>query len=335
MKQINEAIEINSIKLKNRLVMPPMATSKAREGTVTQELLEYYSEKSAGGYIGLIITEHSYINKQGMAGPGQLSISRDSDIAELKKLVNLIHENGTKVIAQISHAGSSASQKATGMPTISASAVLNEGVTGKNGELPQEMTQEQINSIVKDFSSAAKRAKDAGFDGVELHSAHGYLLNQFYSTLTNKRTDAYTGTTMEGRLKLHQEVIRAVREEVGAEYLVAMRLGGCDYADGGSTIADSIEAAILLEKYGIDLLDISGGLNGFIVPGHIEPGYFSEMTVQIKKKVSIPVLLTGGIMEINDAEQLLEEHKADLIGVGRAILKDSAWAEKNMNQNED
>lgn len=330
MNYINQPIQVNQIQIKNRLVMPPMATSASENGAVSQGLLDYYDEKSAGGYIGLIITEHSYVNQQGIAGPGQISISKDSDVEGLKKLVNVIHDNGTKVIAQINHAGSSTKQNVTGMPTISASAVLNQGATGKNGEMPQEMTQEDINRVVRDFASAAKRAKDAGFDGVEIHSAHGYLLDQFYSPLTNKRTDEYKGTTIEGRLRIHQEIITAVREAVGSDYLIALRLGGCDYMDGGSTVEDSIEAAVLLEKAGIDLLDISGGMNGYIIPGQKAPGYFSEMTEQIKKKIAIPVILTGGITEIADAEKLLADDQADFIGVGRAIFKDSTWAKKNM-----
>ncbi|MDO5294222.1 MAG: NADH:flavin oxidoreductase [bacterium] len=330
MDYIKEPIEINHVRINNRLVMPPMATSASEDGTVTSKLLKYYSDRSAGGYIGLIITEHSYISQQGIANPGQVSISRDSDIDGLKKLVQVIHDNGTKVIAQINHAGSSARKNVTGMPIVSASAVVNEGATGKSGEVPKVMTVDEIKAVVNDFALAAKRAKEAGFDGVEIHSAHGYLLNQFYSPLTNKREDAYTGATLEGRLRIHQEVIAAVRQMVGEDYLVALRLGGCDYMDGGSTVEDSIEAAVLLEKWGIDLLDVSGGLNGYIVPGCKEPGYFSAMTEQIKKKVSIPVILTGGVTEVKDAEQLLQEQKADLVGVGRAIFKDAMWPEKNM-----
>jgi NADPH2 dehydrogenase len=329
---IKEAIKINQVELKNRLVMPPMATSSTKDGTVNQKLLDYYNEKSYGGYIGLIITEHSYVNPQGMANPGQLSISRDSDIEGLKQLVEVIHKNDTKVIAQINHAGSSTSRKVTGMNTISASAVLNEGATGRNGEVPEAMTKDQISQIVKDFAAAARRAKEAGFDGVEIHSAHGYLLNQFYSPLTNKREDEYGAATMEGRLKLHREIIEAVRNEVGKEYLVALRLGGCDYTEGGSTIEDSVKAAVLLESYGIDLLDVSGGMNGYIVRGKKEPGYFSDMTEQIREKVSIPVILTGGITDFDSAENLLKTGKADLTGVGRAILKDSLWARKAMER---
>ena len=131
---------------------------------------------------------------------------------------------------------------------------------------------------------------------------------------------------MENRLRIHKEIIQAVRAEVGEDFPIALRLGGCDYTDGGSTITNSVEAAILLEGYGIDLLDISGGLNGYIIPGQTEAGYFSDMSEKIKAKVSIPVILTGGIVSGAAAENLLQQKKADFIGVGRAILKNSSWA---------
>lgn len=167
---------------------------------------------------------------------------------------------------------------------------------------------------------------------MEIHSAHGYLLNQFYSPLTNKREDEYGISSMENRLRLHKEIIQSVRAEVGEDYLVALRLGGCDYMEGGSTIEDSVKAARLLESYGIDLLDISGGLNGYVIPKRKESGYFSDMTGQIKREVSIPVILTGGITDIDHADRLIENGRADLIGIGRAILKDSLWAMKAMKE---
>ncbi|BBF42579.1 2,4-dienoyl-CoA reductase [NADPH] [Lachnospiraceae bacterium KM106-2] len=329
MRTITKTIEVNGVEFKNRLVMPPMATSKTVDGVVTQELLDYYDEKSKGGYFALIISEHSYVNHQGKADAGQVSASRDSDVEGLRKIVDVIHKNGSKVIAQINHAGAAAPYSVTGMPCISASAVSNVGLLKRNDAVPEEMTQEQIDQIISDFAMAARRVKEAGFDGVEIHSAHGYLLNQFYSPLVNKRNDAYTGSTLEGRLRIHHEIIDAVRKEVGEDYIVALRLGGCDYMEGGSTIQDSVEASKLFEEWGVNLLDISGGMGGFILPGHNEPGYFSEMTEAIKKQVSIPVILTGGITDIKDADRLLENNKADLIGVGRAVFKDSKWAEKN------
>lgn len=329
MQSLNEPIRIKNIEIKNRLVMPPMAMSKAEAGKVTPELIDYYNDKSKGGYIGLIITEHSYISEEGKADKGQVSISGDSDIDGLKLITDAIHKNGTKVIAQINHAGSSADPEVTGSEPISASDVVNPRSAGKTGITPHQMTKAEIERIVQYFADAAKRAKKAGFDGVEIHSAHAYLLNQFYSPITNKRSDEYGGL-LEGRIRIHLEIIKAVRTAVGEDYLVALRLGACDYIEGGSTLLDGVDASKAFEKAGVDLLDISGGFCGFMRPEHNEQGYFAELTEAIKKEVSIPVILTGGIVDGDAAEHLLEEQKADLIGVGRAILKDSEWAKKAM-----
>lgn len=327
MNTLNSPIKIRNLELKNRLVMPPMATAKATEqGKVTQQICDYYNEKSLGGYLGLMITEHSYVSLEGKAGRGQISIAEDEDIEGLKKLTEVIHKNNSRVIAQLSHAGGAAKNEITGKTVYGASAFA----MPKTGFVPEEMTLTEIQKVVEDFAKAALRAKQAGFDGVEIHSAHGYLLNQFYSPLTNKRTDDYHAQTLEGRLKLHFEIIDAVRKVVGADYPIALRLGACDYQIGGSTLQDSVEAARMLVEAGIDLLDISGGFCGYIRPGHTEQGYFSEVTKAMKSVVGIPVLLTGGIVEIKEALRLLENGEADLIGIGRAILKDSLWAKKAM-----
>lgn len=332
MELINSKFKLKNMELSSRIVMPPMATSKSSNlGEVTQELCNYYDEKSAGNYIGLIITEHSYVSPEGKASMGQVSISKDSDIEGLKKIVSAIHKNGTKVIAQLNHAGSSASSKVTSLETISASSVKNPAFLARTSDIPREMNENDIKKVINDFTNAAIRAKKAGYDGVEIHSAHGYLLNQFYSPLTNKRIDKYSGNTLSGRIQLHLEIIKEIRKAVGKDYLIALRLGACDYTQCGSTIEDSVLASIEFEKAGIDLLDISGGLCGYNNPTNKEQGYFSEITEAIKKRVSIPVILTGGINDINVAEKLLEDNKADLIGVGRAILKDSNWAKNSLN----
>lgn len=330
MNQLNRPIKINSLELPNRLVMPPMATAKSDgDGQVTQQLCDYYAEKSAGNYIGLIITEHAYISPEGKAKQGQLSIARDEDVEGLKKLVLSVHQNGTKVMAQLNHAGGAAKYEVTGYPPMSASAVeMPNAAPGSS--LPTAMTTDDIQKVTDNFVKAAIRAKEAGFDGVEIHSAHGYLLNQFYSPLTNKRTDGYSGSTLQGRIKLHLEIIRAVRNALGADYPIALRLGACDYKDNGSTIEDSVLAAKAFEEAGLDLLDISGGFCGYIHPFKQEQGYFSEITEAIKANCSIPVLLTGGIVDARAAEALLQSGKADLIGVGRAVLRDSGWARREM-----
>ena len=329
MKLLKQSLKIKNMELKNRLVMPPMATEQSEDGAVTQRLLDYYDEKTKGGYIGLVITEHAFIRQDGKAGKGQLSISRDSDIEGLKKLVDVIHKNGSKVIAQMNHAGSATTEDITGCGRMSASAVNNPRFPGEAYGIPNEMSEEDIQHMVQCFADAARRAKEAGFDGVEIHSAHAYLLNQFYSPLTNKREDAYGGS-VEHRVQIHLEVIRAVREAVGDDLIVALRLGACDYMEGGSTVEDGAKAAELFEAAGLDILDISGGFNGYKRDDLKEAGYFGDASVAVKQKVSIPVILTGGVRDAESAEKLLEENKADLIGVGRAIYKDSDWAKKNM-----
>lgn len=327
MSILNSPIKVGNLEIKNRLVMPPMATAKGTDdGKVTKQNCEYYDEKSSGGYIGLIIAEHSYVSLEGKASKGQVSIADDQDIDGLKKLTSVIHENGTKVFAQINHAGGAAKKEITGKEVLGASAVP----MPKTGFVPLEMSFDDIQKVIHDFTQAALRAKIAGFDGVEIHSAHGYLLNQFYSPITNKRMDEYNSQTLDGRLKLHIEIIKSIRKAVGDDYPLAVRLGACDYMDGGSTYEDGIMAAKLLAQSGIDLLDISGGLFGYIRPDYNEQGYFSDITKAIREVVDIPVLLTGGITDAENAELLLKEGKADMIGVGRAILKDSLWAKNAM-----
>lgn len=322
MSYLLKPLQAGKLTLANRLVMPPMATSKAEsDGKVSQEILDYYAEKSEGGYISLIIIEHSFINKEGIASENQISVADDSMVENLQKLAHVIHQNGSKAVIQINHAGSAASEEIIGTTPVGPSAVANP----RKGNLPRELTHEEIEGIIKDFSDAARRVKEAGFDGVEIHSAHGYFLNQFLSPLTNKRTDQYGGD-VKSRILIHLKVIKAVREAVGEDFPILLRLGASDYISGGTTIEDSQTAAKEFEKAGVNILDISGGFSGYTIPGVSGQGYYAPLTEAIKKVVSIPVILTGGVTEIQAAEELLTEGKADLIGVGRAILKDSNWA---------
>ena len=259
-KLLHTPLTVHNVELANRLVMPPMATGKTPDGTVQDDLLAYYDARSKGGCIGLIVTEHAYISPEGKAHEGQLSVSRDTDIPGLTKLVETIHKNNTAVIAQINHAGSAAMEEITGYPAISASVTAQPEYARKSEKPVREMTADDMHAVAKKFAEAALRVKEAGFDGVEIHAAHGYLLDQFYSPLGNKRTDAYGGD-LDGRIHLLLDVIRAVREAV-----------------------------------------------------------------------HVPVILTGGVTKANEAEVLLEEGAADLIGVGRAIFKDADWAKKEMEE---
>lgn len=326
MAKLFDPIMIGQLSLANRLVMPPMATAKAAEDdSVTDEACNYYRERAKYSRIGLIITEHSYVHIQGKAHPGQMSIATDEMIPGFQRLTDCIHKEGVKAFAQISHAGSAALSKVTGQPPAGPSIVCH---SKQKDELPTEMTIHQIHEVTAWFAQAALRAKQAGFDGVEIHSAHGYLLNQFFSPLANHRADEYGAQSVENRTRFHREIIQAVREIAGEAFPIAMRIGGCDYEDGGSTIDDCVEACRIFEKNGVDLLDLTGGMNGFVRPGHSGPGYFRDMSIPVKQMVKIPVLLTGGITTLAQAETLTTEGCADMIGVGRAIFRDAHWADK-------
>lgn len=322
MSKLFNSIQIGSLNLNSRLVMPPMATGKAPDGNVTEDILKYYDDKSQGGYIGLIVIEHSYISTEGKAHKNQLSVSEGVDIDKLKTLADIIHKNGSKAVMQINHAGIQTSEEVTGFPSVGPSSVAN-----SKGVVAKELSVDEIKGIVKAFGEAASRVKSAGFDGVEIHAAHGYLLHQFFTPLTNKRTDSYGGA-VKNRIRIHLEVIEAVRKAVGENFPILLRLGASDYTEGGVTIEDSLVAGVEFEKAGINILDVSGGVRGFVVPGANEEGYFWPLTKALKEALSIPVVLTGGIVTPEAAEKLLEKEKADLIGVGRAIYKDSDWSKK-------
>lgn len=328
---LKEPIKIKNLEIANRLVLPPMHTGKCPDGKVSPELCEYYVRRAANGAVGLIITEFSYVSRQGRATPVQLSLADDSDIEGHKTLVDAIHAAGSKVFSQINHAGAAAQTEVTGREVVAPSAVLSP--RAKEGAvLPRPLTVEEIEQIEEDYTAAAIRSKAAGYDGVEIHGAHGYLYNQFFSPLMNRRHDEYGCDTVENRARIFIETIKKIRTAVGAHYPIAVRLGGCDYMDGGSSIADCAAAACLMVEAGCDYMDISGGMCGTMNPHDKAPGYFWESSKAVKEVVDVPVLLTGGVTEAEQAEALLAEGKADMIGVGRALFKDADWAKKAMQE---
>ena len=326
MSHLLEPLTVGTLRLHNRLVLPPMATLKATpDGRMSDELLGYYAEKTRGGAIGLAITEHSFITKAGQNRPGQPSVADDDTIEGWRALADLFHANGSACAVQINHVGASATSATTGMDVVAPSDVTSPTATGENS--PRPLTVDEIHVIVGEFAAAAARVKTAGFDAVEIHAAHGYLLCQFLSPITNRRTDDYGGP-LSNRFRLHLEVIAAVREAVGGDFPVLMRLGASDYLDGGTTIEDAMILAAEIERAGVRIIDVTGGLTGYVRPGHTEPGYLAELSEAVKSVVSVPVVLTGGVTEAHQAETLLAEGKADLIGVGRAMLKDPGWAQR-------
>lgn len=322
MANLLSPIKIKNLKAKNRIVMPPLATREAtRMGMVTDKLTEQYKNRPN---VGIIIVEHSYVRREGRVNNHQLGIYDESHIAGLGKLAHTIRENGSLAVIQISHGGSASKSHILGRSAFAPSEVKHPG--RDIDEIPTALVKEDLKELKRSFVKAALRAKKAGFNIVELHGAHGYLLNQFMSPLTNKRDDEYGGN-LKNRMRFPLEIVRAIRGAVGRKYPIAYRLGCDDFLPGGIKIEDAVEAAKMLEEAGVDLLDLSGGLTGYNV-GDDEEGYFVYMGEAIKPEVSVPVIVTGGIETPEFANKIIEDGKTDLVGIGRAMLKDKDWAKK-------
>src|SRR6056297_71968 len=322
MANLLSPIKIKNLKSKNRIVMPPLATREAtRMGMVTDKLTEQYKNRPN---VGMIIVEHSYVRREGRVNNHQLGIYDESHIAGLGKLAHIIRENGSLAVIQISHGGSASKSHILGRSAFAPSEVKHPG--RDIDETPTALMKDDLKELKRSFVKAALRAKKAGFNIVELHGAHGYLLNQFMSPLTNKRDDEYGGN-LKNRMRFPLEIVRAIRGAVGRKYPIAYRLGCDDFLPGGIKIEDSIEAAQMLEEAGVDLLDLSGGLTGYNV-GDDEEGYFVYMGEAIRPEVGVPVIVTGGIETPEFANKIIEDGKADLVGIGRAMLQDKNWAKK-------
>ena len=312
-------ITIKGKTIKNRFTVPAMVCNFCnKDGTATERYIAYHEAKAKGGW-GLIITEDYNVSPEGHGFSCTAGLWNDGQIASHSELPKRVHKYGATILAQIYHCGRQTHKSAIpeGCHTRSSSAIL----CPFGDEIPIPFTTEEVKGMVKKYGDAAVRAKKCGFDGVEIHSAHGYLLNQFYSPLYNHRTDEYGCDTMENRIRMHLEIIQSIRGSLGTEYPIAIRMGGCDYQEGGTSVEDTVEACKILEKSGVDLLDITGGMNGFIRPGHTEAGYFRDISTAVKKQVDIPVLLTGGVKSVEDAEALIQDQCTDMVGIGRVLLK--------------
>jgi 2,4-dienoyl-CoA reductase-like NADH-dependent reductase (Old Yellow Enzyme family)/thioredoxin reductase len=301
--------------------MPPMATHFAGEdGSVNDRHIAYYLKRIRGG-VGYVTFEHTGVLKQGRAFPNMALIDSDEHIPPFKRLVDAIHGEGGKIVIQINHAGRQTSASFTGFPIVAPSAIP----CPVRKEMPQELTQEGIQKIIEAFRQAARRVKETGADGVEIHMAHGYLINQFLSPFSNKRKDEYGGDS-ERRMRMALEVLRTVRNQVGPDFTVICRLSADEYVEGGLKLEDSKEIAKSLERNGADALHISAcvAASGYLnhPPYYVEEGIFAHLAQGIKSVVGIPVIAVGRIRTPELANQILKENKADLISMGRALIAD-------------
>ncbi len=312
-----DPLTIKGLHLQNRLVMPPMGTDLATlNGGVTERHLAYYGPRARG--IGLVIVEHSYVDKGGRYTATQIGIHDDALLPGLTRLVDVIHGSGAPAAIQINHSGGKCIESVCGQQPVGPSPLTywKEPTRG--------LDTSEIKDLVHKFGAAAARAKAVGFDAVEIHAAHGWLLNEFASPLTNTRTDEYGGR-LENRFRFPFEVIREVRSQVGDNYPVLFRLGADDFTPGGLTLAESLQMAPLIVTAGIDAMDISSGLCGIYHPTNKMPGFFVPMAAAMKKVLSIPVIGVGGITTSEQANRFVREEQVDLIAVGRALMKDPDW----------
>lgn len=322
-----EPLSVGGITLKNRLVMTPMSSHLSFENhTATPRMARYYAARAAGGF-GLIETGYMAISQQGLAGPAQCAIYTDEHEAGIKLIADAVHAAApdAKVFAQIAHTGNLAYLPES-EELVGASAMP----TTKSTHPVRELTTQEVWDIVRQFADAAERVQRAGFDGVEVHGAHGYLVNQFLSARTNKRVDEWGGSVTE-RAAFACEIIRAIKERCGAEFPVSIRFNATDDVEGGNTVEDYIAQAQLFEATGADLLNVSFGTaeSGTVInSNYTKPGFNASNAARIRAEVNVPVCVNGRVNDPAVALRILAEGDADLVGLGRQSLADPEFPRK-------
>jgi len=322
-----EPITIGTTKLRNRIVSTAHSTRFAENGMVGDRFCAYHEARAKGG-TGLIITEAQPVHPSSIPRPGMIHNWDDRVIPGLRNLAKAVHKHGTKIFGQISHQGRQMSSFLTRRPILAPSPIP----CPLKREIPKEMEVEEIKEIVEHFGEAARRLKEGEFDGVEVMIGHGYLLNQFLSPATNKRTDEYGGS-LGNRMRIIFEVLNAVRSKVGDDFTLGIRMSGDEFIEGGLTLEHMKEVARLLEGTGqIDFFDVSGGnyaVPHFIVPPWYMPsGYLVHLAAGIKEEVNLPVCCVGRINDPIFAEEVLARRQADLVGMCRALIADAELPQK-------
>ena len=321
MSKMFEQTAISSLVLSNRFVRSAtwegMATS---DGAVTPMLTNAMVDLVKGG-VGLIISSHAYVRPEGKAGPWQLGIYEDALIPGLQEMTNAVHEYGGKIIAQLAHAGRFAPEKLTGQTPL----VVSE----EPGKKYHRITEKDIRKLIAAFADGAARAKAAGFDGIQVHSSHGYLLSQFLSPAFNRRRDAYGGD-IQNRSRIHMQVYKAIRETVGEDFPVLIKLNCSDFIDNGLTLEESVQVGRTLAAIGLDAIELSGGLltNEKLSPSRVgikaeeDEAYFSDEARHFKNTIDIPLILVGGMRSFSVAERLVEGGVADYISMSRPLIRE-------------
>ena len=326
-QHIFEPFTVRRMTMKNRIMMTPMGTNYGESsGEMSFLHINYYEQRAKGG-VGLIMVENASVDSpEGSNGTTQLRIDHDNYLPRLFKLTETVHKHGACIGIQINHAGASAQSARTNMQPVSASDIPSKA----GGEIPRPLSKDEIMRIVKKYGEAAKRAQIAGFDTVEIHGGHSYLLSQFLSPITNKRTDEFGGS-LENRARFARLVIEEVRRQVGPFFPIFLRISADEFMEGGNTLEDSLEYLKYLEKE-VDVIDVSCGLNGSIQyqidANYLEDGWRSYMAKADRDKFGKPTIPIGNIRDPKIADDILARGDAVLIGIGRGLIADPDWCNK-------
>jgi len=318
-----EPIAFSGLRAKNRIVMPPMGMGYAHEdGTVSDRVIRYYLRRAQSG-VGMIVVENCIVDPNVVGVGPELRIHDDRYIEGLSRLVRALKPYDVVVGLQLNHMGR---QTTLGTPIAPSPIPIS-----PRGPVPRVLTPEEIRFVVGEFVEGARRAREAGFDFVELHGAHGYLICEFLSPASNHREDEYGGS-LENRLRFLLEIVAGIKERVGGDFPIQVRLSGQEYVPDGLTLAETREIARCLERAGVSAISVSAGnwqtLHYIMAPMFMPKGYLVEDAAAIKSAVRIPIIAVGRLHDVEVAERVLQEGKADLIAVGRGLIADPEWAKK-------
>lgn len=324
---IFEPFTVRRMTMKNRIMMTPMGTNFGEQtGEMSFLHINYYELRAKGGTGLLMVENASVFSPQGSNGTTQLRIDQDNYIPRLFLLCEKVHKHGACIGVQINHAGASAISSRIGMQPVSSSDVPSK----EGGEVPRPLEKEEIYEIVKKYGEAAKRAQTAGFDCVEIHCGHSYLISQFLSPVMNKRTDEFGGSP-ENRARFAKLVIEEVRRQVGPFFPIFVRISADEFVEGGNTLEDTLDYLQYFQEE-VDVFDVSAGLNQSIQfqidANYLPDGWRSYMAKAVKEKYGKPCITMGNIRDPKVAEDILARGDADLIGMGRGLIADPDWCNK-------
>lgn len=314
---------VQGLTLRNRIVMAPMAMwSAGEDGLATDWHFAHYAARAVGG-VGLIIQEATAVEPRGRISVNDLGLWDDAQVEPLARLVRFCHAQGAAIAPQLAHAGRKAftPQKGVGPQGIVAPSAIP---ADEGWVTPEALSAEQIREIVAAFRAAAVRAGQAGYDAIEIHAAHGYLLHEFLSPLANQRGDSYGGS-LENRTRLLLEVVDAIRSIWATEKPLIVRVSATDWSAGGLTLEDTVQIARWLRDHGVDLIHCSSAGILPTPPPRIGPGYQVQFAAEVRRRAAIPTIAVGLITAPELAEDIVSNERADLVALGRVLLRDPYW----------